>query len=161
MYIMLRVIALIMMFTLVQAVNAEAEEDAAGAETEATVDALPPAYPAWPQQQTRKDDLPPPPPGPYMSTALAYSGQGFSCCPGSEAGMDDEQQKNMHSPFFRNMPWPERRLPPQQWLPEGGEYTFAPADGIPPAPAQLKQYGYPGRPAWQPMYPPPATGRYR
>ena len=152
MSIMFRLMTLVMLLVSVQAVNAADEAVAAENQASSEDGGLQPAYPAWPERQTRKNDVPPPPPGPYMSTALTYAGQGFSCCPGSETGGDGEQ-KIVHSPFFKGMPWPEKQRPPQRWLPEGGEYTYAPDDI--PVPSQAERYGYQGRPAWQPIYPPP------
>lgn len=158
MYIMFRLIALFMMLLSVQTAIAEEQPDATQAPTapgESGV--MPPVYPSWPERTVQKNIVPPPPPGPYMSTALTYAGTGFSCCPGSEK--DKEQQ--VDSPSFNTMQWPERRRPPMPWVPESGEYTFAPDNAVTtPGPTQANPYGYQGGYPWQPMYPPPPR-RYR
>lgn len=105
-----------------------------------------------------RNKVPPPPPGPYMSMALeeapAFKRQRE--IPHGDAG---------HSPFFKaDMPWPETRRAPQQWMPDDG-YQYAPPSAyeqrMPPRdrPESHYQYGY-QQPAWQPLPPPGARPQW-
>lgn len=160
MYVMFRLITLIMISLLMQSVAAVAEMS--NAETQGSVGSglanLPPAYTEWPEQPTHIDVVPPPPLGPYQSTGLSDTGR-------SEQG----DRKLMPSPLLKNMPWPERRRPPQpQWLPDRGQFSYAPGNAA-DVPGLMRSgqepsYGNqrPWRsPMWQPMYQRPPQTRYR
>ena len=155
MHIMFRLIALIMMFLSMQAVIAA--EVASGSDVQEPANerpaTLPPAYPEWSKRPVYGSAVPPPPLGPYMSTGLSGAERGFACC---------EQRERKVAPSLDNMPWPERRRPPRQWLPEDGRYSFAPDDvANAPAPSQTGGYENWGRQQWQPIRQLPPQGAYR
>lgn len=161
MYAIFRLIALIIMMLMIQTVTAaEAVIDAEVVDAESTKPAaLPPAYPEWPQQTAHVSAVPAPPLGPYMSTGLQGATRGFACCEQRDAGSED-------SLSLENAPWPKRRLPPRQWQPENGEYSYAPGDAAEvTGTGQQGKYGRPDsswpqqmRPA---MYQRPNQGGFR
>lgn len=150
MYVMFRLIALVMMFLSMQMVVAAGAADVAKAEaiSVANTDALPPAYPTWPERAAYVNAVPAPPLGPYMSTGLQEISRGFACC-------DTGEEKQVDTVAVENRPWPKRRLPPRQWQPENGEYRFAPENAVDTTgAAQPGRYANPGSPWQQPMQPP-------
>lgn len=142
-----------------QTAGAAIEADISGVQQNARPAPLPPAYPKWSERVVHKVTVPVPPPGPYMSTGLLDTRRGFRCC-------ENRNTQQMYSPLFNNMPWPERRRPPQQWMPPGGQYNYvpgnidAPRSGQWPMPSGM--YGNSNRPMqpWQPMYQRPPQFRY-
>ena len=138
MHIMFRLVALIMMSLLMRSVAAAADADASVAQESsgAGLSRLPPAYPDWSERKVNVSAVPAPPLGPYLSTGLSTSGNRFACCEKAEG-------KRMQPPSLENMPWPERRRPPQQWMPERGGYNYAPENAANiPAPGQSVRYRY-------------------
>ena len=160
MHIMFKLLFFITISLSMQTVNAVVEADVAGAQQNVRPAPLPPAYPKWSERGVHRAVVPMPPSGPYMSTGLSDTGRGFRCC-------EKRKTRQMHSPMFKNMPWPERRRPPQQWLPENGQYSYAPGNVDEPQPGQgrvpTRSGGYANQPmpVWQPMYQRPPQYRYR
>ena len=158
MHVMFRLVALIMMSLLMQPVTAAVNADRPAAQRpDAGSAGMPPAYPDWPEREVRVNAVPAPPLGPYLSTGLSSTGNRFACC-------DEVVGKQEQSAPFKDMPWPERRRPPRQWIPEGGGYNYAPENVVNnPAPRQPGGYRnqWMPQPAWQPMYQRPPQGRYR
>ena len=152
MQVMFKLFVLIMMSLTMSLALAN---EIAGVQGEGRNTQLPPAYPSWSDHPVQKSTVPAPPSGPYMSTGLSNTGQGFACCKSRNA------KRMASAPLLNNMPWPERRRPPQQWMPENGQYNYAPGNvGAPRSapvkwPVQQGWYGgapmYGQRPAWQPM----------
>jgi hypothetical protein len=86
-----------------------------------------PLVPEWREHATiRHDIVPPPPPGPYMSTALTPMPGVYHAESGYEQSMGTEMA---NSPFSTpdEMHWPnETSQPTYRWLPENGQYEYAP-----------------------------------
>jgi hypothetical protein len=159
MHIIFRLIALIMMLVLMQPAIATAGADGSVAQksSDARFSRLPPAYPNWPEREMQMNVVPAPPLGPYLSTGLSSSGPRFACC--------DRVIGEQESAYpFKDIPWPARRIPPRQWIPEGGGYNYAPGDAVDTT-ASEPLGGYRGQgmpqPTWQPMYQRPPQVRYR
>ena len=152
MQVMFKLFIIIMMSLTAQFVLAN---ESASEQGEVRNAPLPPAYPSWSDRPVQKKTVPAPPSGPYMSTGLSNAGRGFACCKNRRA------KSEASAPMLNNMPWPERRRPPQQWMPESGQYSYAPGNASAPRSAPVKRsvqqgwYGaapdYGQRPAWQSM----------
>jgi len=160
MHIMFKLLIFITMSLSIQTASANAESGDASGQQHASSTSLPPAYPAWPDREVQRTAIPAPPSGPYMSTGLSNKAGGFS-------GRENRNPQRAHSPLFKTMPWPERRRPPQQWMPENGQYHYAPGNiNRPPPvhnPVPSGWYGNAYRPVpqWQPMRQPSPQYRYR
>ena len=153
MYIMKKLPSALMMFLALLSGGIQADPGAPEAGV-AAIDAqpsqLPPAYPEWPERFRHEDTMPPPPPGPYMSSALSR----MDAFPSGGRMRDEFRESMSESPFFRpEMPWPEGRDRPQRWMPEEGEYNFAP-DGLEEElEAKMRTHEPPPAPAWRQTYP--------
>ncbi len=162
MHIMFKLLIFITISLSIQTASASVESDVAQGQQNTGPALLPPAYPAWPDREIHRETIPAPPSGPYMSTGLSNRKGGFS-------GGENRNPRRVHSPLFKTMPWPERRRPPQQWMPENGQYNYAPGNMNAPRPVQNPVpsgwYGNGYRPVpepqWQPMRQPPPQYRYR
>jgi hypothetical protein len=158
MHVMFRIPALIMMTILMLPVTAVSGDGGPVVQRpDRGPAAMPPAYPDWPEREVRLNAVPSPPLGPYLSTGLSSTGTRFACC-------DKVVGPQEQTVPFKDMPWPERRLPPRQWMPEGGGYNYAP-ENADNTPAPRQQGGYWNQripqPTWQPLYQRPPQGRYR
>ena len=160
MHIMFKLLFFITISLSMQSVGAVVEADVAGVQQNVRPAPLPPAYPKWSERAAPRVAVPGPPSGPYMSTGLSETGRGFRCC-------EKRNTRQMPSQLFKEMPWPERRRPPQQWQPENGQYSYAPANvsGSRSGQDPMTSGGYGNRampaPQWQPMYQRPPQYRYR
>ena len=151
MYIMNKTPPILMMFLILLSGGVYAESVMPDAEASDSRQAqLPPAYPEWPERFRQADTMPPPPPGPYMSSALSQ----IDTFPSGGRARGEYREGRSESPFFRpEMPWPEGRDRPQRWMPEEGEYNFAPEGLEEKLEAQMRARDVPPAPAWRQQYP--------